>query len=248
MSQQAPPEGCYCAATRFRKVRGRPADRSAGPPEASGYRIRRLHILPRLMGEGTTSKPLNVTRGKRRRSALLTAGTALLLLLVVLLGCGSDDESDSTGTQDTLPPQVVRDSDINAQPEGSPGRALLEWWQAFQFSDAPQVERLTSEETIEEIGAANLAELVKTRGQGLQGIEVLEASEDGESATVRVGLLTFQPSEPGGPPPEEPTASKPTTITMVSESGAWLYDYPEYLQPMVESLKQAQKAAKENGN
>ena len=72
---------------------------------------------------------------------------------------------------------------------------------------------------MEAIGEARMEVFVKTRGQGLQGIEVLSASEDGDAASVRAGLLTFQPAKQGAPPPATPTASRPTTIAMTKEDG-----------------------------
>ena len=179
----------------------------------------------------------------------LAAIAALLLTAIFLLGCGSegDDDTGTTegGSDDAFAPQVVTDDDIDAQEEDSPGRALLEWWQAFQFQDADGVLLLTSPKTIDELGENSLTELVKTRGQGLQGIEVLDATESGDSASVRAGLLTFTPEEEGGPPPDEPTASRPVTFAMVKEDDAWLFDEPAFLEPMIEGLKAAEEAAEE---
>ena len=76
---------------------------------------------------------------------------------------------------------------------------------------------------------AELAKLVKTRGQGLQGIEVLGASEDGDIASVRAGLLTFQPEKQGEPPPTTPTASRPATFTMRKEDGEWQFSETVFL-------------------
>ena len=153
------------------------------------------------------------------RARALSAA-AVLLLVSLVVACGGDDEgsdSDNSGNGDAaeiFPPNIVRDSDIEAQEDGSPQRALLEWWQAFQFADAAAVTAATSPETLDEIGESNLAALVEKRGQGLQGIEVLSVTENGNTASVRVGLLTFQPTREGDPPPTTPTASKPATISM----------------------------------
>jgi hypothetical protein len=162
------------------------------------------------------------------------------MVAALLLGCGSDDDGDDGENGEAFAPNIVTDSDIEAQEDGTPERALLEWWQAFQFQDAATVEALTSAETLDAIGKNNLEELVKLRGKGLQGIEVLGATEDGDTASIRAGLLTFTPEEPGGPPPTEPTASTPITFALVNEGDEWLFNDTAYLEPMVESLKAAE--------
>jgi hypothetical protein len=174
------------------------------------------------------------------RLARILAAVAVLVLAGALLGCGSDDEGsdgDNDDSQQNFPPQVVRDSEIEGQDSGSPERALLEWWQSFQFSDATAVVAATSPATLNAIGEKQLRALVKTRGQGLQGIEVLGSSGEGDTASVRAGLLTFQPEKAGAPPPTTPTASKPTTFAMVKVGDEWLFRETAYLQPMIEGLK-----------
>jgi hypothetical protein len=184
-----------------------------------------------------------------RRCAPFATLAALLVLVMGLLGCGgADDETTTGGDGDsTFAPNIITDDEIAAQEEGTPERALLEWWQAFQFQDSATVEKLTSEDVLDAIGEKTLTELVETRGQGLQGIAVLGASESGDQASVRVGLLQFTPEKEGDPPPDEPTSSQPTTFTMESDGGRWLYDDAAYLQPMVESLEAAE-AAQEQGS
>jgi hypothetical protein len=156
------------------------------------------------------------------------------------LGCGGSDDSTSA-TDEALSPQVVTDSDIDAQPSGSPEQALLEWWQAYQFSDADQVVERTSNGTLDDLGEKDLSELVKNTGQGLQGIEVLGSDESGNTASVRVGLLTFQPEKQGEPPPDEPTSSTPDTFEMKKEGGEWKFAATDYLEPKLESFQQAQE-------
>jgi hypothetical protein len=181
--------------------------------------------------------------------AVLVAAAAVAIALVVA-GGGSDDQSSGDangGNQEAFPPQVVRDSEIEAQESGSPERALLEWWQSFQFGDAERVIALTSQETIDELGENDLADLVSNTGQGLQGVEVFDATEDGETASVRVGLLTFTPEKEGEPPPDEPTSSTPDTFAMQNEDGEWLFAETAYLEPKLESFKQAQAQQEEGG-
>jgi hypothetical protein len=184
--------------------------------------------------------------GPSRTQLLIGAGAvavvALVVVLIVALG-GGDDGSD--GDTDGLPPNVITDEDIQAQDEGTPERALLEWWQAFQFQDTAGVVLLTSPKTLDDVGENDLEDLVQARGQGLQGIEILGSTESGDTASVRAGLLTFQPPEEGAPPPDEPTASTPTTFALTKEDDEWLFDDDAYLEPQIENLRASEEAAEE---
>lgn len=175
----------------------------------------------------------------RLGAARIAAAAAAILVAAVLFGCGGGDSTG--GDEASLPPSVVTNDDISAQPEGSPQQALLEWWQAYQFTDAQQVIDRTSEETLKEVGEKNLSETVTAQGQGLQGVEVLGADTTGNTASVRVGLLQFEPSKPGGPQPTEPTSSTPDTFEMKKEGSDWKFASTEYLAPKVEAFEQAQK-------
>ena len=187
--------------------------------------------------------------------AALAVAAAIVVIALVAGGGGSDDESSGSadrGSQEALPPHIVRDSDIEAQGSGSPERGLLQWWQSFQFGDSRAVIAQTSEPTLKVIGERELAQLVKVRGQGLQGIEVLGATEDGDEASVRTGLLTFQPEKQGEPPPDTPTASRPATFTMAKEGDEWKFRETAFLKLMVEglerSLEQQKQGNKQQGN
>jgi hypothetical protein len=142
---------------------------------------------------------------------------------------------DASDVVKAFPPQVLTDGDVETQKKGTPGRAFLEWWQAYQWHDVAKAESLTSKETLSAVGADNLAELVRT--QSLQGVEILDVSESGSSATVSAGLLSFQPSSPGGPIPNKPTNSTPDTFLMTKEHGDWLFAQTEFVQLRADNLR-----------
>jgi hypothetical protein len=190
------------------------------------------------MPEAETSGRWRPNRSQVLIGAAVAAVVVVVVVVIVLISGGSDDGNGSGGD---FPPNVVTDDEIDAQEEGSPARALLEWWQSFQFGDPTLVIELTSQETLDEVGENNLEELVRTRGQGLQGVEVFNATESGDIASVRVGLLTFQPEKEGDPPPDEPTGSTPDTFAMQDEDGEWKFAEPAYLEPQIESMKAAEK-------
>jgi hypothetical protein len=142
---------------------------------------------------------------------------------------------DTSDVVKLFPPTIVLDSDIEEQAKGTPARALLTWWQAFQFHDVRTVKALTSRATRKAIGPHALADLA--RRTGLPGIGVLGETTDGREAQVQAGILGFQPPEPGAPPPREPTGSQPASFAMAREAGAWVFDDPEFLLPKVANLQ-----------
>lgn len=207
-----------------------------------------------------------MTRSINCRIKLATTA-ALVLFAVAVLGCGSDGDDETTADTElieaqeaeveaaseittpidasdvvkTFPPTVVTDGDVEAEEEGTPQRALLDWWQSLQFRDVATVKALTSRATLNAVGEDELAELVQV-GSSPQGIEVLGASETGNTASVQVALLAFS-AEEGKPPPRTPTSSTPATIVMTKDGGEWLFDDPAYLQPQLESLAASQAEA-----
>jgi hypothetical protein len=196
-----------------------------------------LVILPRSVFKAETTRAGGRNPRKLLSLPLVAVGGAILVAMF-LLGCGG---GDSTSGEPALPPNLVSDSDIDAQASGSPERALLEWWQSFQFGDSEQVLARTSTSTIDKLGKHDLSEFVKSAGQGLQGVEVLGSEETGNTASVRVGLLQFQPEKEGEPPPTDPTSSTPDTFEMKKEGNDWKYAAPEFLEPKIESFQESQK-------
>jgi hypothetical protein len=96
------------------------------------------------------------------------------------------------------------------------------------------VKALTSRATLEAIGPRSLADLVRLTG--LQGIEVLDATADGDTAVVQTGLLNFSAPQ-GEPPPRTPTGSQPATFTMTREGGKWVFAQTDYLSLKVSNLQ-----------
>jgi hypothetical protein len=142
----------------------------------------------------------------------------------------------ATDVVKVFPPQILTDADVAKEKKGTPGRAFLEWWQAYQWHDAAAVESLTTPETLNAVGPDKLAELVNT--QSLQGVEILSTNESGSVATVNAGLLEFQPPREGAPPPDKPTNSQPDSFLMKKEHGDWLFDQTEFLTLKLNSLQQ----------
>lgn len=202
-------------------------------------------------------------RSKAIRFAGISILGALLVAGGFLLGRASEDGGESTTAATTVdsgnstpgydpatnvnsfdaadviklfPPSIVRDGEILDQGKKTPERALLEWWQAYQFNDLKAVLALTSQDTIDAIGKDELAKLVQLPGPGLGGVEILGASGSGDTATVEAGLLTFTPKRPGGPLPKDPTGSRPETFAMQDQDGDWRFAATEFLSLKLNAL------------
>ena len=142
---------------------------------------------------------------------------------------------DASDVVKVLPPQFLTDGDVGMEKKGTPARAFLEWWQAYQWHDAQAVLSLTSPETLKTIGEDNLTKLVDI--QTLPGVEIMGVSENGSTATVNAGLLQFEPPRPGAPQPDKPTSSEPSSFLMTKENGQWLFAQTEFLELKLPSLQ-----------
>jgi hypothetical protein len=179
-----------------------------------------------LVGRGTDTGKKTVTTSIGMSPAQLEEAKASQL---------ATGHIDATDVVKVFPPQILTDGDVAKEKKGSPGRAFLEWWQAYQWHDAMRVLSLTTPETLSAVGRNNLTKLVQL--QSLQGVEILGVRESGSTATVNAGLLEFQPPREGAPPPNKPTHSEPTTFVMKKENGKWLFAQTDYLQLKLPSLQ-----------
>jgi hypothetical protein len=180
----------------------------------------------------------------RRRATGFLSVAALSVLFAT--GCGSGDE-DSVTAQETarsesvvdrvLPPNIVTDEAIRDQKPGSPARALLEWWQAFQFGDVEMVVRLTTPEALRSIGRSRLERIVRQVGPGLQGIKPVSSRVSDDVASIRVELLTFAPRQADGKQSAKPTSASPGTFVVErdSEDRGWLFDDASFLHKLAKN-------------
>jgi hypothetical protein len=142
----------------------------------------------------------------------------------------------ATDVAKVFPPQILTDGDVAKEKKGTPGRAFLEWWQAYQWHDAQTVLSLTSPTTLSAIGRDNVTQLVET--QTLPGVRILGVSESGSNATLNAGLLQFEPPHPGAPQPNKPSSSEPNSFLMTEQNGKWLFAQTEFLKLKLPSLQQ----------
>jgi hypothetical protein len=153
---------------------------------------------------------------------LIAGLLGLTLLLGGCSGLGSDDEVPET----VKGPALLSKADVEAQPAGSPQRALYEWWRALQFEEAPEAAkyyagdvRMTPAklDVILSLGAPTLGLNARPR--------LVETDVNGDAATVRVLLETAE-QQPNGRVDKTQTAR---AFDLVHEAAGWKMADNRYL-------------------
>jgi hypothetical protein len=135
----------------------------------------------------------------------------------------------------SVPPTLITNADIGEQKRDSSGAALLEWWRAFQFRDEGRVIELTTEETLGDVGEANITELIDVLGPNIHGIEIENVRETDDSAIVQVLLLEYE-TDKQGEVVEGSATGTPQSFELTRENGTWKFDEPDYLQTLRENV------------
>ena len=130
-----------------------------------------------------------------------------------------------------VPPNLISEDDISATERGSPEHGLLLWWRAFQFGDGQALAELTGAKTLDAVGENKLVTIAKAIGSGSPGIEVESAHREGDEATVRAFLISFDVDENGVS--LETSRATPITFEMIHEDGKWRFDSSAYLDDVV---------------
>lgn len=134
-------------------------------------------------------------RYDRLPSVLRLGLTSTFAVLAVALagGCGGSSHATSTHATPAVgapPPNVVSTQQIDAYPAGSPARALLEFWQAIQFSDVESARKLVAP-SARQFASPRFTNMVQTIGDDIPGLKILNTRTDGANASVRVYLLFY---------------------------------------------------------
>lgn len=180
-----------------------------------------------------------------RATALVAAAVSVLLVA----GCASGkqgpakEETAKNGSiivdlpRSALPPSIVRDEAIREQKQGSPTRALLEWWQALQFGDVEVSVRLMTPAAVRALGRRRFERLVRQVGPGLPGINVVSWRVFDNVCSIRVELLSFAPSKGDRKPSVKPTSSSPSSFVMRqgSQRRKWLFNDAAFLRQLAKN-------------
>jgi hypothetical protein len=170
----------------------------------------------------------------------LRRALALAVMTVLACGCGGGD-SGSTKAEPTprrasaVPANLLTETDLKRAPTRSPQRALLEWFQAIQYSDLRGVRRLSSSAATKDL---DLAAILKLAGPGFARPQIRDVNVEGDRATVRLLLLSYE----GGT--GEVAIAQPTTIPLRRVGDAWVVSDLTLLVSSADAIYQQQQLEK----
>ena len=172
------------------------------------------------------------TRGRPpRRGALpLIAALGCLGASVVVVSCGTDADKSSAETQTSTVdrpgatyPNVVTEEEIGHYPEGSPQRAVLDWFQSVQFRDEAGVRANTTSQEVERVSRGTLDAAVRLIGPALGKPRIVSTRSRGDEAAIRLFVQSFVPGR------VKPVGETPTTFRLTRASNKWRVNDVRYL-------------------
>ena len=89
---------------------------------------------------------------------------------------------------------MVSPRQLAAYPSGSAAHALLELWQAIEFSDVEAARGLVAPSTLTALGGAEFAHLVEAIGDNVPGLRILNSQEITGNTVVRAYLVFYKPN------------------------------------------------------
>jgi len=167
-----------------------------------------------------------------RRTSAITF--AVLATAASLASCGAQEvavedpavTATPASTPDGVPPQVLTAAAIRSTQDGTPERALFQWWQAGQFGDADAVVDLTAPQILESFDESRLRRLVRVGRNSFAGLRHFGTTLDGETARVRIGVVRYRGSRP------DPGAGSLYTVVMRRTGDAWGFGDSLYLNDL----------------
>jgi hypothetical protein len=159
------------------------------------------------------------------QSRLVLICLAAGLLSSSIVACGDDEKASSSSpnlaaaSDGAVPPNIITEQDVNGQKQGSPGRAVLMFGQAIQFSDSDGVATLVTPEALTRLGGrTRLDKAVGFMGAGFSRVTIAATQPvDDSHARVRAWLSTYDSTG-------KRTAYNPTTFAMAKVDGQWKVD------------------------
>jgi hypothetical protein len=152
--------------------------------------------------------------------ALSCSGFAVLGVAAVLAGCGSSDPGGRVQAENARKAlQLVGAADVARQPQGSPFRALLEWWRSAQYRDpAGALDHFSAAER-QQVSHDFATLLYRDFGPWLQRVKpkLQTVEEDGDHATLFLRLTVRDVVSPA----VVRDVNEFVAIPMVRERGQW---------------------------
>jgi hypothetical protein len=157
------------------------------------------------------------------------AAPLAVALALAIGGCGDDDDDGPTATD---APRTVAADDIAEFAQGTPERAVLEWWRHVQFRNAEGAHDLYSDDA--EVTPEDLGRQITYAASSFVGVpEVVDVDKDGDLATV---YMTLQA-------PESDAAPRPLSANLREEGGEWLLRDDFLMEQQVARVARARAVA-----
>ena len=130
-------------------------------------------------------------------------------------------------------PSLLSPAQIDQEEAGSPARALLEWWSAFQYADDDGVLKMTSPDVLNAVGANRLAQLVRLVRFNLPGIKIVSFDVEQDQAVVRALLLAYTLDKQGNVV-EASFSGTPRSFAWAREGDDWRFDEQSYVEELLQ--------------
>ncbi len=143
----------------------------------------------------------------------------------------SEVRSGRVGASDVVkvfPPQSLTDGDVAKEKNGSPARAFLEWWLAYQWHDVQGVLSLTEPGDAQD--RRRRKPVPARRDQTLPGVEILGVSEGGRHGDRQRGTPPVRAASTGGATTGQAHELAARLVPDRRGNGQWLFAQTEFLQ------------------
>jgi hypothetical protein len=170
------------------------------------------------------------------------------LPLILLAGCGSGGDDSTDSSVPALPQardlraMVLTSDDVNRFPEGSPTRALNEWWRAIQFRDIEAAKRLYASGVKVDDLEHQVASLAPPLSASRPSVVDIDETDKSAKLYVIVQTLPLRATgqvQRGGTRAVE----TPVVFRLVKQGDAWKLADNSYIDQRVRAQEQASRAA-----
>jgi hypothetical protein len=193
---------------------------------------------------GATGKLRGLPGRQRLLVTVLVAMLVGAVAAIVVLAIGDDSDrpvagSPGEGTSQTSPGPFVTQEDLAALEDGSPGRAVLRWWQLLQFQ-APVSEIHSYYARSADVTVPTLRRQLTRLGylfpEGKP--RVVQVDESDSSATV-LTVITRRPVSQSGD--RQPAQHLPQYFKLAREGSRWKLADNSYLNRLIAAEVAAQR-------
>lgn len=168
---------------------------------------------------------------------------AVVVTALLLAGCGGGEDPPPPGSPSAAE-FLITPAAVNAEPAGSPQRALLSWWRSIQYNDfegylaalaAPLRSQRQGDPRAQRDLTLVAGELIRSQPK------ISDVEEESSTATVFTRIETRQPIGAT----RFTTTSNPQGFTLVREGGEWKIADDYFVTSRANATRKALREAEE---